>query len=71
MQQKYNHKVYSMRLVDFMVEFRTSHHEEFCRRYNIILNEDGSVYDLDLKRTFSCMYNWASEIKETAYVQHL
>jgi len=64
MHLKYNHKVYSMNPVDFMVEFRTSHDNEFCRRYNIIINDDGSIYDLDLKSTFDCMYNWARAIRD-------
>jgi hypothetical protein len=55
-----NHKIKGMRPVDFMVEFRTSSPRDFCKRYNIIINEDGTVYDLILKCRFSCVYNWAN-----------
>lgn len=68
MHVKANHKVYSVKPVDLMVEFRTSPAKDFCHRYNIVLNEDGTVYDLDLKCSFNCVYNWARNFKESPYV---
>lgn len=49
--------------VDVIVEFRTTENpKKFVKKYNIIHNNDGSIYDLDLKKTFKCMYNWAEAI---------
>ena len=49
--------------VDFLVEFRTTRNpSKFFRKYNIIHNSDGSIYDLDLKLNFKCMYNWADKL---------
>jgi hypothetical protein len=51
------------RPIDFIVEFRTSKNpKNFLKKYNIIVNNDGSIYDLDLKKGFECMYNWANTI---------
>lgn len=54
--------------IDFVVEFRTSSPDDFSHRYNIILNDDGSVYDLDLKCAFTCVYNWANNLGAYAHV---
>ena len=49
--------------IDFIIEFRTTKNPNiFFKKYNIINNPDGSIYDLDLKKKFECIYNWAKAI---------
>lgn len=49
----------NIRPVDILVEYRRSRSRVFASKYNIVFNEDGSIYDPDLKKQFGCMYNWA------------
>jgi len=49
--------------VDVLVEFRTAPNpSRFFQKYNIVYNNDGSIYDLDLHLKFNSMYNWADTI---------
>jgi hypothetical protein len=50
-------------VTEFLVDFRVSNnYNKFLKRYNVISNVDGSLYDLDLRKRFSCIYDWAAEI---------
>ena len=50
-------------VVDFIVEYRTATNETtFFTKYNLISNSDGSVYDRNNKKHFSCIYTWAKAI---------
>lgn len=59
----YRHYLLNKRAIDFITEFRTSSNvNNFLRKYNIILNDDGSIYDMVHKKHFPCVYNWARNI---------
>lgn len=51
--------------INILSEFISEHNiPHFTSKYNIIINEDGSVYDKDLKSTYNSLYNWAYDLKE-------
>ena len=48
------------RPLDFIIEYRISNSiQDFSKKYNIIVNDDGSIYDPKLKTNFKCLQKWA------------
>jgi hypothetical protein len=56
------------RAVEFIVEYRTTENiKMFFKKYNLISNSDGSIYDCVNKQTFSCIYTWARTLTKNQY----
>lgn len=49
---------------ELLQKYRTSSEEEFNRKYKIVLNEDGSVFDKIEKKCYNNLAQWIQSIKE-------
>lgn len=45
-------------------KYRTSSEKDFTRKYNIILNDDGSVFDKVEEKCYNNLSQWIQSIKE-------
>lgn len=55
----------SKRGPEILSEYRTSDPTTFSRNYNISLNDDGSVFDKDLKMRYDTLSDWMKSAKRS------
>jgi hypothetical protein len=44
--------------------YRTTPENEFIKKYKIIMNHDGSIFDTVVKKRYNNLSQWANSIKE-------
>ena len=49
---------------EILQKYRTTSEQEFNRKYNIILNEDGTVFDKTENKCYNTLSQWVQSIKE-------
>lgn len=61
--QKKLEQIRSKRRSEIFSEYRTTDPLTFSRNYNISLNDDGSVFDKDLKISYNTLSEWMKGTK--------
>lgn len=54
---------------DLLVEYRRADTSEFCKKYKIKLNEDGTIFDCQTKTKYDTLSNWAKALVDNQEVK--
>jgi hypothetical protein len=49
---------------EILENYRVSSEKEFKRKYKIIMNKDGTIFDTILKKRYNNLSQWANSMKE-------
>lgn len=52
---------------DLLAQIKNSDASQLCKKYNIIVNADGTAYDKCNKKTFNTLVEWVEFKRATQY----